>query len=390
MTQFPMAHGSSHSAQSAVQALCEQFGEQVAAQRQQCLGLFYLNRAASTQSDLVLKELNDRYPGVQWSGAVADAVIAGELELGSEPAITAMLLPLPKHSWQSFSGNRPIGEKIHTALVHADPMAPDLPGLIDELAQRTETGYLFGGLTLGDPQIVGQFSDGEPIRDVLSGVGFTENIRLLSRVTQGCSPFASEHVITSCNANYVQTLDNEPALDVMLRDLGVDESVRQSTDGDEILQAMSGKRLANGLLVGLNDAVQDRRLGFGDYMVRNLIGIDPQSRLIAIGAEPADGDRLVFCTRDREAARTDLIRVCTELRDEVESESLSIRGAHFVSCVARGESLFGAVGAETALLRHNLGDVPTIGFYANGEIARERVYAYTGVLTLFVEANNPA
>ncbi|MGB7297936.1 MAG: FIST C-terminal domain-containing protein, partial [Burkholderiaceae bacterium] len=123
---------------------------------------------------------------------------------------------------------------------------------------------------------------------------------------------------------------------------------------------------------------------------RNLIGIDPQSRLIAIGAEPADGDRLVFCTRDREAARTDLIRVCTELRDEVESESLSIRGAHFVSCVARGESLFGAVGAETALLRHNLGDVPTIGFYANGEIARERVYAYTGVLTLFVEANNPA
>ncbi|MGB7300647.1 MAG: FIST N-terminal domain-containing protein, partial [Burkholderiaceae bacterium] len=309
MTQFPMAHGSSHSAQSAVQALCEQFGEQVAAQRQQCLCLFYLNRAASTQSDLVLKELNDRYPGVQWSGAIADAVIAGELELGSEPAITAMLLPLPKHSWQSFSGNRPIGEKIHTALVHADPMAPDLPGLIDELAQRTETGYLFGGLTLGDPQIVGQFSDGEPIRDVLSGVGFTENIRLLSRVTQGCSPFASEHVITSCNANYVQTLDNEPALDVMLRDLGVDESVRQSTDGDEILQAMSGKRLANGLLVGLNDAVQDRRLGFGDYMVRNLIGIDPQSRLIAIGAEPADGDRLVFCTRDREAARTDLIRV---------------------------------------------------------------------------------
>ena len=59
-------------------------------------------------------------------------------------------------------------------------------------------------------------------------------------------------------------------------------------------------------------------------------------------------------------------------------------GAHYVSCVARGEHLFGAPGAELGIVSHNLGDVPLVGFFANGEIARDRIYGYTGVLTLFV------
>lgn len=244
---------------------------------------------------------------------------------------------------------------------------------------------LFGGLTCGDPSQAEQFTDGVALSGGLSGISFSDEVRLLSRVTQGCSPLGDEHVVTDVQGNYVKMLDDQPALDVMLRDLGVDEQTIRSTDGEKLLAALPQGLLRGGLLIGLNDAAQDRRIGFGDYLVRNLIGIDPENRLIAVGAEPANGDRLVLCTRDRDAARTDLIRVCTELRDEVESESLRINGAHFVSCVARGQSLFGATGAETALLRHNLGDVPITGFYANGEIARERLYGYTGVVTLFVE-----
>ena len=59
-------------------------------------------------------------------------------------------------------------------------------------------------------------------------------------------------------------------------------------------------------------------------------------------------------------------------------------GAHYVSCVARGERLFGAPGAELGIVAHNLGPIPLVGFFANGEIAGDRLFGYTGVLTLFV------
>jgi small ligand-binding sensory domain FIST len=127
-----------------------------------------------------------------------------------------------------------------------------------------------------------------------------------------------------------------------------------------------------------------RGFGFADYRVRNVVGIDPLNRLVAIAEQPEVGERLIFCTRDARAARRDLIRMTTELREEIESEGHTIRGGIYVSCVARGEALFGDAGHEMALIEANLGAFPLVGFYANGEIARDTLYGYTGVLTLFI------
>jgi small ligand-binding sensory domain FIST len=55
----------------------------------------------------------------------------------------------------------------------------------------------------------------------------------------------------------------------------------------------------------------------------------------------------------------------------------------YVSCCARGAALFGEPGVETRLIREGLGDFPLVGFFANGEISRDRLYGHTGVLTLF-------
>jgi len=117
--------------------------------------------------------------------------------------------------------------------------------------------------------------------------------------------------------------------------------------------------------------------------VRNLIGIDPHQRLVAMAALPREGDRIVLCTRNAQAAHGDLLRLCTELRDELETEGQQIRGAVYVSCLARGKALFGSTGAETGLIQSQLGEVPLVGFFANGEIAGNQLYGYTGVLTLF-------
>lgn len=353
------------------------------------LGIIYATGQANQHYDEVSSALADHLPMVKWIGAFAEGIIANETEYSNCSALVAMLLPLPANSWQIFSGADPLSIQAHTGLVHADPSTPNIELLIQELAHRSSTGYLFGGLTAVNQVLAPQIAGRRRLSGGLSGVGFDDQVQVISRVTQGCRPLAGEHEITECRDQFVLGLDGDPALDVLLNDLGVEKSACNTRDGDEILRALPAERLRNGLLVGIADSTQDRPMGFGDYQVSSLVGIDPENRLLAVGAKPEQGNRLLFCTRDRSAARNDLIRACTELREQAESESLRILGAHYVSCVARGVALFGSPGVEAEILRHNLQDVPLIGFFAGGEIARERLYGFTGVVTLFVAPIEP-
>ena len=119
----------------------------------------------------------------------------------------------------------------------------------------------------------------------------------------------------------------------------------------------------------------------GDYLVRNLMAIDPGRGWLVIGETVAPGDCILFCRRDPESARRDLDRMTGQLAKRLNRPP---KAGIYVSCVARGAALFGDKGVETALIRESLGEFPLIGFFANGEISRDRLYGHTGVLTLFV------
>lgn len=356
------------------------------------LGLLYVTEGLSDRLQAIASTLGERFPGVRWVGAAAHGVCVAGAEYAEEPALVAMICELPADSWRVFSGTQRLPAidddrtVVHasTALVHADSTSTSLQESIAGLAQRIGTGFLFGGLVGGvesrGPQLAGGLVHGG-----LSGVAFGEKVKLLSRVTQGCTPIAREHVVSSCTAHYIERLDERPALDVLLEDLDVPEEARNSRDGEEILRSLPAERLSRGLMIGFATPQTQRNVGFGDFVVRNVLGIDPQNRVLAVSTIPQQGDRAVFCTRDQQAARTDLVRICTELREELESDGLDVLGGHYVSCVARGEHLFGAPGAELGIVSHNLGEIPLVGFFANGEIAHDRIYGYTGVLTLFVE-----
>jgi hypothetical protein len=117
--------------------------------------------------------------------------------------------------------------------------------------------------------------------------------------------------------------------------------------------------------------------------------------------------RMAFCQRNVQAARADLTRICAEIREELEPEEMSlpgrrgagrargaepapnparrIAGAVYVSCAGRGGPHFGGPSAELQIVRRALGDVPLVGFFAGGEIARNHLYGYTGVLTVFTD-----
>lgn len=396
-TLYRFAHAANADWSAAVDAALAQIDAQAQdvrfAQRAN-LGLLYVSEEYIDDLARIVETLKQRTGVLDWVGTVGHAILAGDVEYRNRGALALMLADLPNDGFHVFSGKQrpPVAGALtaggaraaFSALVHADPTTPDLPELIRDMSGKVESGFVFGGLASGATIPLPQVAN-VTLAGGLSGVVFSDQVQLRTRVTQGCTPLAPEHVISECSSNLIRTLDGRPALDVLLADLGVEEQVRESRDGERIMQSLPADRLRRGLFVGLVPRGEDRGIGFGDYRVRNLVGIDPQNRLVAVAAMPQEGDRAVFCTRDAQAARADLIRACTELREEIESEGLKVRGGLYVSCVARGESLFGPDSAEIKLIAANLGDIPLVGFFANGEIARDNLYGYTGVLTLFVE-----
>ena len=366
------------------------------------LGFVYFTDHYAAHAQALYAALRQHWPGVSWVGSVGVGVAAGGVEYFDEPAVVLMLAALPPGRFEVFSGARKL-QRIDpfSALVHADPATPDLAELIVELSDRTSSGYLFGGLA-SSRGATAHIADGV-WQGGLSGVAFAREVALVSRVTQGCQPLGPTRSVTACEGHIASELDGKPALACLLADLGLKNL-------DDARQALPRLRST---LVGITDE-QDSALArvghFGsDTKVRGLIGLDPSRGAVAVGASLARGMKLAFCQRDMAAARRDLVRICSEIRDDVESHSETalvspqdtpqgatgepvrhIRGALYVSCSGRGGPHFGGPSAELKIVQHALGDVPLVGFFAAGEIARHHLYGYTGVLTVFTGAGAEA
>jgi len=380
------------------------------------LALLYITDHYAANAQEILEHLSAELPEVtDWAGTVGIGIAANNVEYFDEPALAVMLLELPSDQYRVFSGVAPLGLtfEAHTALVHADPRTSEVAELIEELAQRTDSGYVFGGLSssrgqavqfavAADGNVKGQGAASGVFSGGLSGVAFGPGVVLVSRVTQGCQPISRAHQVTGADRNVILTLDGAPALEVMLHELNVTL--------DEPREALQAVRAT---LVGMTDSTTMsetaptvlRTGNFGpDVLVRHIIGLDPARAGVAVADVVTEGMELAFCQRNVQAARADLMRVCAEIREELEPqeqaletaaalaaseaeaaphEARGIAGAIYVSCTGRGGAHFGAPSAELQIIRRALGDVPLVGFFAAGEIARHHLYGYTGVLTVF-------
>jgi small ligand-binding sensory domain FIST len=390
------------------------------------LALLYITDHYASEAQAILEHLGAELPEVtDWVGTVGVGIAANNVEYFDEPALAVMLCDLAPEQYRVFSGVAPLSASgrgrngqdfvAHTALVHADGNTPELADLIAELAERTGSGHVFGGLAssrrevaqfaLGsDGTLRGQGAASGVFRGGLSGVAFARSVGLVSRVTQGAQPVDRERQVTEAEGNQVFELDGEPALDLLLDHFGLSL--------DSLPQTVARLR---SIFVGLREPEEGGQPGaakalrvpgqFGaDVRVRHIIGLDPGRRGIAVAERVSVGSHLAFCERSAQAARADLMRVCAEVREELEPEDASLTlatalsgqggeasapeaqrivGAVYVSCAGRGGPHFGAPSAELQIVRHALGDVPLVGFFAGGEIAHHRLYGYTGVLTVF-------
>ncbi len=410
MSLFPYAHASHPQWHIASASVLAQLRAQMADSgycSSPTLALLYITDHYAEAAAEILEHLQAELPLVtDWSGTVGVGIVANNVEYWDAPAMSLMLLELPVDQYRVFSGVAPLGLgfEADTALVHADGDTADLPDLITEMAQRTHSGYVFGGLSSsrsnnlqfavgGDGNISGHGGASGVFTGGLSGVAFGAGVGLVSRITQGCMPVAPVHRVSAVDNNLVLSLDGEAALDVMLRDLSISldapqqalDVVRATLVG--LSEPTAVDALAGAAASATRSAVPARTGSFGDdVLVRHIIGLDPGRRGVAVASTVSEGATLTFCRRNVQAARIDLTRMCAEVRDEVESgigPARHIAGAIYVSCTGRGGAHFGGPSAEMQVVRRALGDVPLVGFFAGGEIAHHHLYGYTGVLTVF-------
>jgi len=342
------------------------------------LGLLYITDPMGPYMNNLLEALRSSTGVRDWVGTIGSGICYTGREIYDEPAAVVLLATLPEDSYRlvpaginalsdMLAANRNwIAEHAaHFGIVHGDPRNTHIPQLIETLSTELNPGFLVGGLSSASDDHYQQQIAGELYSEGLSGVLLSSTVTVISGLTQGCTPLAGKHTITRSEGNLLAELDGRPALDVFREDIG------------EVL-SKDLSRVAGYIFAALPVPGSDT----GDYLVRNLIGIDPQEKLLAIGDILEDEAPLMFCRRDGETARLDMLRM---LRDLNKRAGGRIRAGLYYSCLGRGRNQFGDNSEELRMISDELGEFPLVGFFANGEISHNMLYGYTGVLALFLE-----
>ncbi len=372
MQRFKTALAEGGDWQSLADACLEQLGTPA---EETNLGFVYATDAVAADFNALVQRLRERTGIEHWVGTVGMGISCNDREIYESPAVAVMATAFPEGSFRVFSsldahlneledqhGEWRRRHNARFAVVHGDPRSPLTSGLIPAFAGSEPSTYLTGGLTSSNGEHF-QYADGL-CEGSLSGVLFAEDVPVATTLSQGCSPLGPQRAISDSDGNVINAIDGRPALEVLNEDIG------------EVL-ARDLRRAAGYVFVGLPIAGSDT----GDYLVRNLVGVDTQNGRIGIGDRVRPGQALMFCRRDGRSAWEDLERALDSLLERIDGP---VRGALYFSCLGRGRYLFGEDSEELKYVQERLGDTPLVGFFANGEIANDQLYGYTGVLTVFL------
>jgi small ligand-binding sensory domain FIST len=217
-----------------------------------------------------------------------------------------------------------------------------------------------------------QFSGGEVATGAVSGLRLGGDFRHHVAITQGCRPLGGPRRITSAHDNMVLEVDGVPALEA-LRSVAPEGFL---DDPAEPIQSMT---------IALLPEPGESILRANEYLVRNIVAIDPDTGVIAVAADVEEGQSILFAHREPGAAREDVARMAA--RAATAAPASGYRFGLYHNCLARGRSLYGREGVDSAAFARYLPGVPLLGFFCNAEIAPLRgsnhLFTYTGVLVLF-------
>ncbi|GAC1460495.1 MAG: FIST C-terminal domain-containing protein [Chamaesiphon sp.] len=213
----------------------------------------------------------------------------------------------------------------------------------------------------------GLFCNYQLYREGTVGVALTGNIVLETIVAQGCRPIGQPYRVSKGEQNILLELAEEDAT-------GTTNCAETGRTPLEVLRDLieklseADKQLAqHSLFVGVARDEFKQQLGHGDFLIRNLLGVDPRVGAIAIGDRVRPGQRIQFHLRDAHTSAEDLELLLKRYQKNL-SDAPSAAGALMFSCLGRGEGLYGQPNFDSQLFRRYLKNIPIGGFFCNGEI----------------------
>ena len=318
-------------------------------------------------------------------GCSAGGVIGGGKEIEQQPGVSLTVAVLPHvtltpfhlaaddvSDWQQHLA-LPSESAPHFLLL-ADPFTFDSEVFVKELDRFYPAGCKIGGLAScgRQPGENALFLGHESWGAGMVGVALSGNIEVDTIVAQGCRPVGQPMFVTKCQRNLVWELDGQPAVDVL-------QSVYQQLDPAD--QELARHSLFLGVV--MNEHQHEYRQG--DFLIRNLVGLDQARGVLAIGAILREGAVVQFHLRDATTSADDLEQLLTAYAEA--SPGVRPAGALLFSCLGRGMYLYGKPDHDTDAFRHHLGSVPLGGFFCNGEIGPVQgstfLHGYTSAFGLF-------
>ena len=328
----------------------------------------------------------ERVGGATVLGCSAGGVIGAAHEVEDSPAVVAWAASLPGIGIQPFrltfqrEGDHAIVEGLEdlphadrepVVLMLADPFSFPADVLLDHLNESAPGipivgGMASGGLEAGRNSLY--FND-EILRDGAVGAILTGS-GMRTIVSQGCRPVGKTYAVTRAEQNVLYELGGEPAM------TRIEELYSGSSERDQLL-------IRRGLHVGSAITETKPELGRGDFLVRNVVGVDRASGAITISDRLEIGQTVQFQVRDAGSAREDLRIVLERER----AGSGDVAGGLLFSCNGRGQALFGEPDHDVGAVRRAFGDIPVAGFFAAGEIGpvsgKNFLHGFTASILLF-------
>jgi small ligand-binding sensory domain FIST len=180
-----------------------------------------------------------------------------------------------------------------------------------------------------------------------------DGVELLPCVSQGAAPVGPELTITACEGHAIIELAGKPALE-KLREVVLALSEEEST------------LLESGLLLGVVIDANKPEYVQGDFLVRGIVGADPDTGALAIAAGVRPGQVVRLHARDARSADRDLREALAARRKALGGPSPA--GALVFTCNGRGRGMFGTADHDAQALSREFGGSPAAGFFAAGEI----------------------
>jgi small ligand-binding sensory domain FIST len=208
----------------------------------------------------------------------------------------------------------------------------------------------------------------------IAGAYLSGDFDLHIDITQGCQPISAPMTITKAEGNLIYEINDRPAIEVFAKLL-------KGPLAEDIRRALMV------LFVGLPSNREENSVAAGKYLVRNIVGLDGEKGILGVADHVSEGESMIFAMRDGQRAREDLDQMLRRQIDKLNGRKPGF-GMYF-NCCARGNSLYGIPGIDSAYIRRALGDFPLIGMFGGYELAplgsANHLFAYTGVLALVTE-----